>query len=400
MGANITYMGTKRSLTFAVCEVAKRAQHGVLLDTFSGMCSVGEAVGTNRQIWNNDAQIFASTVATAIFARECGPPSALDCASAHFPLFKKQHARLTTAFKKALKREADLLAAHNYSMFSTRLALLKSELMREANACTLRSPHLFSRHYSVNYFGISQAIEIDAIAHAIQTAIRQRIITIDEARWCIVALGRALLKAANSTGHFAQYLKPKPKTYRRYISLRRRSIWDEWLSSISSMSPAGTPDWRKKNRAFNTDSLALIPRLAKQKAEIGVIYADPPYTDDQYSRFYHLLETLCLYDYPEITGAGLYRAGRFQTSFSLISKAPEAMSKLIKHSARTGADLILSYPENGLARRAGADIVGILKKHFRKVETCFSIPHLHSTFGASKGVARNAATELIYLARS
>ena len=45
MGINITYMGTKRSLAPAVSEVIADAQRGILLDAFSGMCSVGEAVG-------------------------------------------------------------------------------------------------------------------------------------------------------------------------------------------------------------------------------------------------------------------------------------------------------------------------------------------------------------------
>jgi adenine-specific DNA-methyltransferase len=140
--------------------------------------------------------------------------------------------------------------------------------------------------------------------------------------------------------------------------------------------------------------------LAREKTNVSVIYADPPYTDDQYSRFYHLLETLCLYDYPVVSRAGLYRPNRFQTAFSLKSKAQDALQKLIDASARAGADLVLSYPTNGLANKAGANVRAMLKKQFRHVEICNSISHLHSTFGASKGTSQSAATELIYLARS
>ncbi len=69
-------------------------------------------------------------------------------------------------------------------------------------------------------------------------------------------------------------------------------------------------------------------------------------------------------------------------------------------SAKTGADLVLSYPTNGLLHEIGTDPMLVLHKHYRKVECCFEISHLHSTFGASKGCAQSQVVEHIYLARS
>lgn len=400
MGGNITYMGTKRVLASAVADVVQRAQSGALLDAFSGMCAVGESVGPVRQIWSNDAQVFAASVARAVFTSRDIPQSPVTCAKIHAPHFAEQKVRLRESFDASIDVENELLAASSFEEFSRTLELLVAVQRRDAHNCALRSPHLFSKIYAANFFGVSQAIEIDAIIAAIKLAKARRQSTPDEVRWAFVALGRTLLKTANSTGHFAQYLKPKATNYKRYIALRRRPIWDEWLNSIALVSPVGSAQWRKENRAFNSDSLNLLPRLIRQKADVGVIYADPPYTDDQYSRFYHLLETMCLYDYPMVTGAGLYRSERFQTPFSLISKAPAALERLIYYSSRAGADLILSYPANGLVRQAGYSINQMLKKHFRKVETCFSLAHKHSTFGASKGAAQQSATEHLYLAKS
>ena len=95
MGINITYMGTKRSLAPAVCEVISRAQSGVLLDAFSGMCSIGEAVGTARQIWNNDVLVFASQVAKALFVSRDLPLSPLSCGDIHFDHYRAQRDRLS-----------------------------------------------------------------------------------------------------------------------------------------------------------------------------------------------------------------------------------------------------------------------------------------------------------------
>jgi adenine-specific DNA-methyltransferase len=393
-------MGTKRALVPVVSEVIQRAQPGTLLDAFSGMCSVGEAVGASRQVWNNDVQIFASEVAKALFTSCHTPLSPLSCGDIHFPNFQRQKRLLSRQFPKSLAAERKLLLSETFSQFGHHLTVLHQSLALETKRCTLNSAHLFATTYAGTYFGIKQAIEADSLVSSIQKSHSRKEITSDQLRWCFIALGRALLKTANSTGHFAQYLTPKSNNFQRHLTLRRRALWAEWLTSLADLAPVGERDWRKHNKAFNQDTLSLIPRLARTKADLSVIYADPPYTDDQYSRFYHLLDTLILYDYPAVTGAGLYRPDRFQTPFSIKSKAPAALERLIEASARTGADLVLSYPTNGLASAAGADIRAILRKYFRRVEISRTVQHLHSTFGASKGHAQAPVTELIYLARS
>lgn len=400
MGAGITYMGTKRALAPLVSEVIARAQSGVLLDAFSGMCSVGETVNNSRQVWNNDVQIFASNVAKALFTSRDSPPTPLTCADLTFPHFQIQRDRLTQKYKKSLSTESELVKANSFSEFKIHFEALAKQLLLANKSCHVRSPHLFAITYSGTYFGIKQAIEADSIIAALMKAKLDKTISNDEHRWMIIALGRAMLKVANSTGHFAQYLKPKADSYRRYIALRKRSMWTEWLSSISLLTPVADIEWRRGNRVFNQDSLTLIPKLVRKKIEIGVIYADPPYTDDQYSRYYHLLETLCLYDYPEVSGTGLYRHRRYQTPFSIKSKASAAIQKLIESCAKTGADLVLSYPTNGLVCEAGTDIRSLLRGKFKRVEVCHSVTHKHSTFGASKGPAKTNITELVYLARS
>ena len=400
VGVNITYMGTKRALVPLVREVIGRAQPGIMLDAFSGMCSVGEFVGPTRQVWNNDIQKFASEVATALFASRQLPLSPLSCGDIHFARFRKQRLLLSQKFPKSLAAEQYLISSETFSQFTRNHKHLDEALALETSKCNLRSAHLFATTYAGTYFGIKQAIEADAIIVSLRSSRSEKQISLDEQRWCLIALGRALLKTANSTGHFAQYLTPKSSNFHRHLALRRRSLWAEWLTSLAGLAPIGGKDWRKHNKVFNQDTLSLIPQLKRAKADISVIYADPPYTDDQYSRFYHLLETLLLYDYPAVSGAGLYRPNRFQTAFSLKSKASSALQLLIELSASTGADFILSYPENGLANKAGADVRSMLRKYFRRVEVSQSVTHLHSTFGASKGPARATATELIYLARS
>jgi adenine-specific DNA-methyltransferase len=313
MGVEITYMGTKRTLAPAVSAVVRLAQDGPMLDAFSGMCAVGEAVGSTRQVWSNDTQLFACEVAKALFTSRELPMSPLTYGDVHFERFSHQKALLKNAFKRSIASEADLLQTDSFASFQPKLEQQTRAVRNDVKRCRMRSPHLFTKIYSGTFFGVEQAIEADAIYAALITARRDNKVSKDGCRWGMIGLGRALLKVASSTGHFAQYLKPKSATFRRHIALRRRSLWGEWLASVGQLAPVGDIQWRKHNRVFNRDALSLLTTLGKKNTEVGVIYADPPYTDDQYSRFYHLLETLLLYDYPLVSGAGLYRPGRFQT---------------------------------------------------------------------------------------
>lgn len=399
MGVGISYMGTKREIAPAVREVVSAARSGPLLDAFAGMCSVAEEVGTSRQVWTNDVQIFAAEVGRALFTSRDDPMSPLLAANLHYDSFDRHRARLTGKFRRALEAEDEMLLSTSFGAFAKMRKRLAIRLKREVIRSRKRSRNLFTLVYSDSYFGVRQAIEADAIVESIDRASKLANAE-DRRRWLLIALGRALLKVANSTGHFAQYLKPNEGSFQRFLSQRRRSLWAEWLFSIGELSPVGTSDWRRRNRGFNDDALPLLTRLEKARDYPSVIYADPPYTDDQYSRFYHIFETLFLYDYPVVSGAGLYRPNRFATPFSLKSKAPGAFRSLVKSCARIGADLVLSYPTNGLLCEAGTDIENLLRGSYGSVERCYALPHDHSTFGASKGSASAEVTELIYLAKS
>lgn len=400
MAVNITYMGTKRELARTVAAVIAKAKEGPLLDAFSGMCSVGEEIAQTRQVWTNDAQVFSAEVATALFASHDEPPNPIRAADLLFADFDRQQKALESRYLASVLTERSALEASSYPKFICLEQKLSKGLATTAASFQNCRSSLFCKTYSGNYFGIEQAIEIDSIVLAIKAALTKKTVSVDIARWLMIALGRALLKTSNSTGHFAQFLKPKEPTYQRHIRQRKRRLWDEWLFSVGEMSAVGTQAWRKRNKCFNEDSLVLLPRLTRSKRKPAVIYADPPYTDDQYSRFYHLLETLILYDFPTVTGCGLYREARFATPFSVKSRVVSSFRSLIDGAARLGADLVLSYPTNGLLYETNVAPIKLLQERYSKVTLCHSGLHSHSTFGASKGPAKAHVTEAIYLAQT
>ncbi len=217
MGVSISYMGTKRGLAPAVCDVVSQAQKGAMLDAFAGMCSVGERVAPTRQIWSNDTQVFAAEIAKALFTARDEPLGVVHTADIHYDSFERHRHRLSRIHSDTLEAEESLLNSSNFETFRRRnLALSKTQAVEFAGSRHYQN--LFTVTYSNNYFGIRQAIEADAIVAAVNRAQREREISDDHRRWLIIALGRTLLKVATSTGHFAQFLKPRKASYKRYIS--------------------------------------------------------------------------------------------------------------------------------------------------------------------------------------
>ena len=129
---------------------------------------------------------------------------------------------------------------------------------------------------------------------------------------------------------------------------------------------------------------------------VGTVYADPPYTKDHYSRFYHVYETLYRYDFPESEGAGRYRPDRFSTPFSLARDVEEAFRRLFASIAKRDLPLVLSYPDNGLLHRDGRHVTDLLQEHFT-IEQTHNMTLQHSTLGASKGSHVKSAREGVYV---
>ena len=102
--------------------------------------------------------------------------------------------------------------------------------------------------------------------------------------------------------------------------------------------------YRKKNEGFKEFSLGLIEPLDLTKSEIhrrdanelvreikaDVFYIDPPYNSRQYSRFYHVLETLTKWDNPALYGVALKPLPENISEYCKVG-APEAFADLIEN---------------------------------------------------------------------
>jgi adenine-specific DNA-methyltransferase len=404
----IRYMGAKHGLAPKVAKIMADLPAGPCLDLFAGMCSVAGALSDEgRAAWCNDVQWYATTVATALVATN-EPPDAATITSTVAPFFESNRTALRTRFDEALDDEARIVRRgyrKQYESFveswshagnDDGIAREFADLRQADDGFPFR---LATLAYANGYFGVAQSIDLDSLLYGISEAASQGLLDEAGRRWGLVALLQTASRIAATTGHFAEYLHPhQARTFRRIRLMRRRDVLTQWKLELGRITPYGERDWRVGNRVYNGDAVTTLAGLEAGDRPT-VVYADPPYSRAQYSRYYHVLETLVLYDYPELTGAGRYRSGRYQTPFSHAASVEEAFKSLIGAVADATASLVLSYPTNGLLYERGISPAKLMRERFGSVRLAGHSQISHSTLGGASGVASHKVREMIFVGR-
>lgn len=406
----IRYMGSKRTLAPVIADVIHNAHpSSTVVDVFAGTCAIGTALAPRHRIWANDIHAFAEVIARALLSTAGRVPLPSEAWEELSDSYEKNRLALLRSVNARCSEENDLLkvidrrkdAWRAFAEFTQ--AELELEVPAELrglrrlstyrNLPTTEPYRLFTSYFASAYVGVRQAIEIDSLRFAIDHA------SPDHRDYYLFALLRALSLCATGPGHFAQFLVPRDRVNTRYIArLRRRSIVNRFKEALLELSRPACVD-RRSNRVFRGDATAFLLGLKGSRTPKNlVIYADPPYSRAQYSRYYHVLETLVLYDYPEATGKGRYRGNRIQTEFSRRTTVEEAFRDFVLAASESRAALYLSYPKNGLLFTVGKDVSSILKQFYRKVRIVASVNLNHSTMGAAPGKASVQVMEDVYYA--
>lgn len=407
----IRYMGNKHSMALDVARIVDAERDECpLIDVFAGMCSIASAVAsTGRAVWSNDVQRYAALVAECALTSSDKPLRSPDLARILTKAFSSNVLVLRERFEADLQVEKRLLTGTDAKQFEAVAAAWKhvgNDPTLAAEAARLSGnksefPYrLCTLAFAHGYFGLRQAIEIDSIRYAIDQGHDSGALTAQQARWALLALLQAASVCASTPGHFAQYLHPSDEGATKRIRRQRvREPWQLFLDAADEQAPYGNLTWRKGNRVHCEDVSDLWKALDKCDLDHAIVYADPPYGKDQYSRYYHVLETLVEYDYPEVSGVGRYRPGRFTTPFSLKTKVVTAFAALCSAVAEREWTLVLSYPDTGLLHSATEDeMEALLGAHFEQTRLAFSSPVAHSTLGGRHGAAKTSATEQVWVA--
>ena len=244
------------------------------------------------------------------------------------------------------------LEVYNLEKTESKIAPVQNQVHEKLKKTGLMGKEsLISRYYGGVYFSYSQAVQIDVIVDAI----RNHLNTVDKSVLLAALLSTTSDIACTVGKHFAQPIKArdskgkiKKLVYNKAIKDKTvdvTALFEEWLDKYVSL-----PKGKYNNTILQGDYMECLKMLPDN---VRTVYADPPYTRDHYSRFYHVLETMALDDVPEISTVkihgsthvsnGIYRKDRHQSPFCIRSKAPKAFDEMFKAISASGRNLLLSY---------------------------------------------------------
>lgn len=206
-------------------------------------------------------------------------------------------------------------------------------------------------NYGGSYFSPMQALTLDSMLENLPGG---RLRTI-----CLAATIMAASRCAASPGHTAQPFKP---TGRAGEYLRRA-----WNRDPIAYARRATADiCSRRARRVGSTEIANANVVADKLTDEDLVFVDPPYSAVQYSRFYHVLETIARQKCGPVEGVGRYPpyTERPQSLYSVKSASREAITDLLAKLATRGCIVVLTFPRE----KASTGLSGIwIERHARRL---------------------------------
>lgn len=262
-------------------------------------------------------------------------------------------------------------------------APVRKEVSALVSRCKLdpkSKPYVQAAAYWGNcYFGIKQAAEADSLRYAIEQ------VADDRNRPLLEAIFMATLSACASGPHFAQppVAEEEPQL-RQLLEKRAKALLPEFQLRLSLACTRPTLPQRAltvSNLPWEK-ALAVFAAAHAGKQSKGV-YVDPPYTRFQYSRYYHLFDTMLRYDYPacERMGRTSESAKRFSSGFdrravTVVEEFKALFSAVKNHDCK----LFLSYSTGGTVPIE--NLITMAQTYFKDVQI-YAAPLQHHSQGVA-----------------
>ena len=377
----IKYMGSKRDLLNFIVDSINEIYNGeeLICDLFAGTSVLSGALGQNIRMHSNDIQRYSEVMAKTYLGNydwrqyENLVNDVIEHAQEHvnmvhelYPDYRFEYSNdlSLNEFNAIEHQQQDLI----YSDFSD------------------LEHHLFIKNYSGTYWSFEQCLWIDALRIAAEEY------SDNSAYYPILSsLMFAMAYNAQSTGHYAQYRDANNiASMNDIIVYRRKEILPYFKRKLEELiENLGENGFEHTTSTLDySECLEVIPKGS-------LVYADPPYAFVHYSRFYHALETLVRYDYPEVEHKGRYRNDRHQSPFCKRKEVDNAFEMLFEKVKKLNGKLILSYSNTGMISLD--KILEIASNTFGVNYTVYSkeIDYTHSTMGRSEDKSREVKEYLV-----
>ena len=224
---------------------------------------------------------------------------------------------------------------------------------------------LIWRCYGGHYFSPTQALSFDAMVQSVPKRSELR-------ELCLAATIVAASQCAAAPGHTAQPFKATPTGARFLREAWLRNPFHYARAALQELCPLYA---LAQGDAFVADANSM----ARQLKEDDVVFVDPPYSAVQYSRFYHVLETIARGVCGKVEGTGRYPIPkeRPNSSYSRKGQANGAIRELLNILSGQGCTVVLTFPEkecsNGLSGEGLAEMAQeLFRVNRNSVRTRFS----------------------------
>lgn len=367
--STLQYMGSKARIISHICDpIIKNKSIQTVVDLFAGTGSIGYALKSYKNVISNDIEYYAYIINQAILNgcsfSESDEASFWKAVEEQYMLLQEKVSVVLSAEKSFFVDDVEYKLYQDFcektpSVFGPQSDDSRmKELVELVSRITpgkepeLDFPCLFLTYFANAYFGVAQCCQIDALRSVIEQFDDEH-----KKNVLLTILMSVMSAAASTTTHFAQFLKVKSKsTCNNLLFKRKINIIEECKILLKEYRRVGlcSKDEYEKVDCYNLDFSECLDSITLDKNTL--VYADPPYFKEHYSRYYHVLNTLCLYDYPTMAvnpqthelSIGRYREDRRVSDFGKKAKALGAFETLITKCANAGSWLMISYSDNSI----------------------------------------------------
>jgi adenine-specific DNA-methyltransferase len=366
------YMGSKAALSNQIVDIVKamEPENSVIVDLMCGSGAMAGAFARSHITIASDAQKFSKLLALVQgggMTRTRGEgisERVIQVARTYFT-------QLPDSASRSIEEEDRVL---NSELTSTAMDEEFSKISRQSedwekrnlgSAAAVKSAfdrhQLFTHLYAGLYFGQRQAAELDCLRRAIDSVEDQ-----SDRDWALGALVCAASACAYTYGgHFAQpkfdvsTAGKRRGDVREMLQHRAMSVTHEFFIRLTSLAQESEEVANKVRIVEGPWERALDQVGRSAPAGPVCVYLDPPYTRDEYSRYYHVLEALVRNEPQEVSGKGRLPVrgspGRFASSFSArrTDVVEREIAGVLNSVLTRGWSCLWSYSNKGTASVSG-----------------------------------------------
>lgn len=392
------YMGSKKKIVGFIIESLwpHVESDSVILDIMCGSGAVSNALAQINYLYASDAQLFCRLLAK-IQGAGFNEKKALETLNELYIHYKRNLSCLQNERKMQLDLEKNVfhmdinkpnLVFEKYKEYIATVDLYSStedtseEILKKIQLYkgdNRAFPYCLFTYYFANiYFGLEQCMQIDSIRYALDK--------LDDKEVKDWGLGVLIVTvssiASNHAGHFAQPKRVDEKSIVDVIEKRKKSAWLEFSKRLLAIAEE-SERYEYNIKVIEGPWENALEQVANAHPSNLIVYLDAPYKRDEYSRFYHVLETVALYDYPASERKGRLRSKlngeRFKTEF--FSKNTQVveqyLKKVIVSILKVSKVCVWSYSNNAVA--SIPKVVDEVRREVSCKIYFYSIPHKHNS---------------------